>query len=173
MNNNVKSAIFGGLAATFVVTAALAPKFMSTDRPQSTVRFEQTSEELPIETTTTTMPEETTTTTEPEVTTTTQAPTTTTTTTTPPAPPTVSFMKEEGGVITLWAINKSAYTNPAVRFTLTTGEEIVLPITTTDGPFTYVVNGATSPVFGSVIQTEWDGGFLPTGKGYHSSVVLR
>lgn len=94
MNNNVRSALIGGLAATFVVVAAIAPRFTA-EESQSTVRFEQTSEEaLPEETTTTTtIVEETTTTTAAPTTTTTQPPTTTTssttTTTVPPVPTTL------------------------------------------------------------------------------------
>ena len=33
MNTNIKSAIFGGLAATFVVAASFGPKLMSSDHP--------------------------------------------------------------------------------------------------------------------------------------------
>lgn len=100
MKNTVRPIIIASLTTIFVMALAFAPKFMSTDDPQSTVRFEQTSEELPLETTTTTVPEtttttvvETTTTTEPQVTTTTMAPTTTTTTA-PPVQPDVRFYWE-------------------------------------------------------------------------------
>lgn len=77
MNANIRSAIIGGLAGTFVVAAAFAPRLIDPDRP-SAVRFEQSATDTGIDTSTTTAPDEpTTTTTVPSTTTSTLATTTT------------------------------------------------------------------------------------------------
>lgn len=83
MKAEFRAAAIGGLAATFVVAAAFAPKLMSPEK-SSAVRFEQTAAEAPVEETTTTTEAPTTTTTVAPTTTTTVAPTTTTTTAAPP-----------------------------------------------------------------------------------------
>ncbi len=109
LNANVKSAIYGGLAATFVVAAAFSPRLVSTDRPE--VNIHNTSAES--ETTTSTALETTTSTTAPSTTTTAETPIkervtqvekrvtiieqTTTTTAPKPTTPALGFYFEEAG----------------------------------------------------------------------------
>jgi hypothetical protein len=107
VNSNIRSALVGGLAATFVVAASLAPRLASNDRVEVTVR-QSSSEALPDESTSTTL--ETTTTTAPATTTTTASlesrvtkveqrvtviEQTTTTTVPRPTTPTIEFYFEE------------------------------------------------------------------------------
>jgi hypothetical protein len=71
VNSNVRSALIGGLAATFVVAASLAPKLASDSRSEVTIHQASSDAEQAGESTTT-VPA-------PETTATTAAPTTTTT----------------------------------------------------------------------------------------------
>jgi hypothetical protein len=109
VNSNIRSALVGGLAATFVVAASLAPRLTSNDRAEVTVR-QTSSDALPEESTSTSTTVETTTTTAAPTTTTTAAlesrvtkveqrvaviEQTTTTTVPKPTTPTVEFYFEE------------------------------------------------------------------------------
>jgi hypothetical protein len=109
VNSNIRSALVGGLAATFVVAASLAPRLASNDRAEVTVRQsssdalaeESTSTSTTLETTTTTAAPTTTTTAplESRVTKVEQRVTvieqTTTTTVPKPTTPTIEFYFEE------------------------------------------------------------------------------
>lgn len=176
MKSNVRTIIIASLTTIFVMALAFAPKFIA-DTPQSTVRFEQTSEEF--ETTTTTIPE-TTTTTAPTTTTTEiidalviEAPTTTTTVAAP-APPTAQFMGstpiESGFRLKFWAFNPEAgsFPNATIRFSVD-GVEFTLPITMHDASVETDITGEANNI--SIVRTEWDGGYLPTGIGYATDVV--
>jgi hypothetical protein len=183
MNNNVRSAIVGGMSAALVVAAVFAPKF--TDRSdETTVRFETSSEQSAIETTTTIVFETTTTTLAPSTTTilvptttTTMAPTTTTTLA--PIPPTAGAVQlvPEGVSIYFYnyqdARSRAAFPNPAVRLMVTMPDgpqEIVTPLPAQrEGRFTIPAPGATDV---TIVATEWDGGYLPTG-GNIQGVVKR
>jgi hypothetical protein len=194
VNSNIRSALIGGLAATFVVAASLAPKVLHSDNP-SDVRFHQT-----------TAAEEITSSTEGATTPTTEAPTTTTTaevaqrvthleqrvtvieqsttTTTPPpaVPPTVSLQNGISivdGVPTVLVLffnhqdvqSRACYPDPAVRIGITIDgveQEIVAPIPPLEeGRFNVAVPGATADnITAHVLDTEWTGGSLPLGAGH-------
>jgi hypothetical protein len=109
VNSNIRSALVGGLAATFVVAASLAPRLASNDRAEVTVR-QTSSDALPEESTSTSTTLETTTATAAPTTTTTPSlesrvtkveqrvtviEQTTTTTVPKPTTPTVEFYFEE------------------------------------------------------------------------------
>lgn len=178
---DIRAAVIGGLAATFVVAVSLAPNLP--DHPRE-VRVRNSSAEGGVDETTTTGA---TTTTVPETTTTTRQLTleervtrieaTTTTTTAPtPVPPTAIFSKEEArdGAWTLVfrALNHpeflSRYPNARIRFTLNSGQELTVVIPQTPGGFskevTFVVEAATGPVFQQLMAVDWDGGSLPNGR---------
>lgn len=91
MNSNVRSAMIGGLTATFVVAAAFLPRVVAGHDGPAAANFHQTSVEAPVDSTTTTtdLAVDTTVTTAPASTTTTAkaaAPATTTTMVAPVAP---------------------------------------------------------------------------------------
>ncbi len=187
MNANVRSAMIGGLAATFVVAAAFAPKLMHSSAPAD-AQFHQTAAEETVSTdsTTTTAEAPTTTTTAPatlEQRVSAIEATTTTTALAQLVPPTVSMRNVAtmvDGVPTFTVLffnhqdarSLAAYPNTVVRIGVTidgVATEVTAPIPAKEsGSLTVPAPPGTTTdnISPHVVDTEWTGGSLPLGAGH-------